>query len=63
MKITQEKPKYNPITITLETEDDARGLLAMADMFERAITSKESMLAAEMAKKISDAFTNCEVSV
>ena len=63
MEITQEKPKYNPITITLETKDEAEGLLALADMFDQQINAHRAKLASEIARKISDAFTNGEVSV
>ena len=57
MKIEQERPKYKPITITLETRGEAAVFFQMIDGIEYP-----SDLEKQIIIKISDAFTNGKVT-
>lgn len=68
MKFSQKKPQYTPITITLETEEEAKAFLSLIDKIDwkyshanppPEVTREEY----EIVKTISDAFTNFEVFI
>ena len=57
MKIEQEQPKFKPITITLETREEAQAFFGLIDDIEFPDGIEK-----EIIIKISDAFTNCKVT-
>ena len=68
MKISQKGPLYQPITITLETEEEATHFLKLVDRIENYTCNVDQKLEIEPAEAallvhISNAFTNCDVYI
>ena len=57
MKISQKKTKFNPVTITLETEQEACAFLSIVDTCDRNIFGPDSN-EGELLKSLSDSVTN-----
>ena len=63
MKISRKKPPFQPITITIENEDEAERFISIIDKADRVYRSAShpARLSAEeyeLIIKISDAFTD-----
>lgn len=69
MKVKQEKPKYRPITITLETEQEAEALFDLIDELDNYCTNEDispPIITQEQRTliiKLSNARTNCKVII
>lgn len=60
MKLKQEQSEFRPITITLETAEEADAMWAMA---ECASSKAVSVVTRELARTISNAFCEGKVAV
>ena len=61
MKISQEAREYRPITIVLQSEEEAKLFVEIMDVFGNG--GPVSLDSGEFARRISDAFTNMEVTI
>lgn len=64
MKIEQEKTEFKPITLTLETREEALEFLEIIDKVDNQMTYKSyNDIQIGLSIKISDAFTNMDVII